>query len=102
MKEYDAQKLALEMEGDNENLLLQFSLKVGVKDVVAGCEEAIIATEAESVRSEIQHSRYRESGNPWGMGEDSDCGCLRVSKDFSVSFFVHVFSASNRPINGTD
>lgn len=31
-----------------------------------------------SVRSKIQHFRYRKSGNPWEMRKNSDCDCLWV------------------------
>jgi hypothetical protein len=84
MAEYDAQKLALtlELDVDNEEVLLQFSLETGMGGTVAGCEEAIIATAVGSVRSEIQQSHYRTAGNPWEKGDSEVCPCVQVSNSW--------------------
>jgi len=54
------QKLALtlKLNIDNKEVLLQFSLKTEMKSIIADCEETIIVTAVESVRSEIQQSHY--------------------------------------------
>jgi len=61
MTEYDAQKFALtlKLNVDNEEVLLQFSLKTEMRSIVADCKETIIVTAVKSVRSEIQQPHYQ-------------------------------------------
>jgi hypothetical protein len=61
LAEYDEQRLALSLNVimNNEKILLQYSLETEMNDTASVCEEAIIATAIESVRSKVQRLRYQ-------------------------------------------
>ena len=81
LAEYDEQRLALSLNVimNNEKILLQYSLETEINDTASVCEEAIIATAIESVRSKVQRSRYQIVENIWKMRESRACFCIRVS-----------------------
>jgi hypothetical protein len=60
MTEYNFQKLALtlNLNANIEKILLQYSLKTEMSEIVVDIEEVIIVTATENIRSEIQRSSY--------------------------------------------
>lgn len=53
INEHETQLLKLKIKNNNEDMLLQFSLKIEMRNISADCEKVIIVTEAKHVRTEI-------------------------------------------------
>lgn len=50
--------LTLKLNINIKEVLLQFSLKIEIRNVIINCKKTIIVTIVKSVRSEIQYSYY--------------------------------------------
>jgi len=57
--------LTLKLNINIKEVLLQFSLKIEIRNVIINCKKTIIVTIVKSVRSEIQYSYYWIIKNSW-------------------------------------
>jgi hypothetical protein len=80
LTEYNIQKLVLtlNLNMNNEKILLQYSLKTEMSEIVTDVEKVIIVIAIENIRSEIQKSHYWMIKNLWMKKESKECSCMQV------------------------